>query len=119
MQYIQNHLRLSMNIAVPADHEDCYNLEEYMMWIIMKDVMRRHGEQLIDNPHVDKNDPLKILPKSYIIQRKDIPSFKKLPISEIPFTTKQDIFDNFLYNLTYKYDEMEDNNFQTFLRVIQ
>jgi hypothetical protein len=38
-----------MNITILADYEDCYNLEEYMMWIIIKDVMRRH-----------KNRPLEI-----------------------------------------------------------
>jgi hypothetical protein len=64
MQYVQDHLRPSINITVPANHEDCYNFDEYMMWLIMYDVMRRHGEQMINNPHVDKNDQLKIHPKS-------------------------------------------------------
>jgi hypothetical protein len=117
MNYVRDHLRPSMNIPVPADHEDCYNLEKYMMWIIMKD-MKRHGEDIVDNLHVDKNNPLIIHPKSYIIEHKYILSFNKLPLEEIPFTSKQGIFGNILYNVTYKYDEIHDNNFRTLLRVI-
>jgi hypothetical protein len=118
MDFVQDHLSPSMNITIPADHEDCYNSEEYMTWIIMMDLMRRHCEEMIDNPHVDKNNPLIIHPKSYIIERKDIPSFKKLSISELPFTTKLGIFENAPYNLTYKYDEISNYNFQIILRII-
>jgi hypothetical protein len=117
MDLVQDHLRPSINIAIPAIYDDCYNEIEYMMWATMKDIMRRHDEEMINNPHADKNNPNIIHPKSYIIKRKEIPSFKKLSISEIPFTTKQGIFGNIPYNVTYKYD-MFDNNFPTILRVI-
>jgi hypothetical protein len=60
MDLVQDHFRPSFNIVIPADYEDCNNELEYMMWVFMKDVMRRHGKEMIDNPHVDKNDPLKI-----------------------------------------------------------
>jgi hypothetical protein len=80
--------------------------------------MRSYGEEIIDNPHVDKINPLKIHPKLFIIDRKDISSFKKLPISEIPYTTKLSIFEIPFYNLTYKYDEKTDYNFRMILRVI-
>jgi hypothetical protein len=56
--------------------------------------------------------------KSYIIQPKDIPSFKKLMISEIPFTTKQDLFGTVEYNIAYKYGLVSDNNFRRILKVI-
>jgi hypothetical protein len=78
MEYVQDNLRPSINISIPADYEDSYNFEEYMMWSIMMDVMRRHGEDIVDNTHVDKNNPLIIHPKSYIIEGKDISSFKEL-----------------------------------------
>jgi hypothetical protein len=83
-----------MNIAVPANHEDCYNLQEYLMWNIRIDVMSRHCEETIDNPHVDKNDQNILHPELYIILHKNIPSFNKLPVSEIPFTSSKIYFDN-------------------------
>jgi hypothetical protein len=94
MDSVQNHLLSSMNIAVPAIREDCYNLEEFMMWNIMMDVLRKQCEEMIDNLHVDKNNPDIIHPKSYIIQHKNISSFKKLWVLEIPFTSKGSVFDN-------------------------
>jgi hypothetical protein len=35
------------------------------MWDIMMDIISKHGEEVIDNPHVDKNDPDIIHPESY------------------------------------------------------
>jgi hypothetical protein len=102
MDYVQDYLHPSMNIAVPVDYEDCYNFEEYMKWPIIYDIMIKQSEHMIDNPHVNKNDPLKIHPMSFIIERKEIPSFNKLPISEIPYTTKLGIFDTDDYNIEFK-----------------
>jgi hypothetical protein len=111
IKFIQCHLRPSINTAIPADYKDSYNELEYMMWSIIMDAMRICGEEMIENLHIDKNNPLLIHPKSYIVDRKDISSFKKLSISEIPFTTKLGDFQNVTYNLTYKYDEMINYNF--------
>jgi hypothetical protein len=101
MYFVQDNLRPSINITVPADYEDCYNELEYMMWIIMKDIMKRHGEDMIVNPHINKNDLFKIHSESYIIMCEDIPSFEKLSISEICFTTQRPIWDTEDYNIGF------------------
>jgi hypothetical protein len=46
--------------------------------------------------------------------RKDIPSFKKLPIELIPLTININN-ENFFYKLSYKVDEMSENNLQKIL----
>jgi hypothetical protein len=116
MEYVQDSLRPSMNIAIPANHEDCYNLQEYMMWPLMYNVMVSHGEEMINNPHIDKNDPLKIHSKSFFILKKDIPSFKKLPINLIPLSINENN-ENSFYKLTYKIDEMSEYNLQKILNI--
>jgi hypothetical protein len=35
MEYVQDYLRPSINIAIPGDYKDCYNLDELMMWSII------------------------------------------------------------------------------------
>jgi hypothetical protein len=47
----------------------------------MKDVMRRQGEEIIDNSKFYKNNPAIMHPESYIILCKNIPSFNKLSVS--------------------------------------
>jgi hypothetical protein len=64
----------------------------------MFNVMVSHGEDMIDNPHIDKN----------------IPSFKSLPKDIIPLTVNVS-GENFFYNLTYKVDEMSEYSFQKIL----
>jgi hypothetical protein len=117
MYLVQNHLRASVNIGVFTNHEDCCNEQEYLKLNIMLDVMSRHGEEVIDNPHVDKNNPdIIIHPKSYIIQRENILSFNDLPVSDIHFISRQSPFNRFRPRI--KYDEMTNNDLQIILRII-
>jgi hypothetical protein len=51
---VQNHLRSCKNITIPANHENCYNKQKYLVWNIMKDVKNTHGKEIINNPHLDK-----------------------------------------------------------------
>jgi hypothetical protein len=79
--------------------------------------MVSHGEDMINIPHIDKIDPLKILTKLLIIKRKDIPSFKSLPKDIIPLTINVNKND-FIYNLTYNVNEMSEYNLQKIMAVI-
>jgi hypothetical protein len=117
MEYVQDRMHPSMNIAIPANQEDCYNEQEFMMWPPMYNVMVSDGEDMIDNPHIDKTDPIKIFSKSLIISRKYIPSFKSLPNDIVPLTIKVNN-ENFFYKLTYKVDEMSEYNLQKVLSMI-
>jgi hypothetical protein len=61
-----------MNLDVPANDNDCYNQIEHKMWCILMDVMSKHDEEVMNNPHIEKNNPAIIHPKSYIILYKNI-----------------------------------------------
>jgi hypothetical protein len=122
MENVQDHLCSSMNIAIPADHKDYYNELEYMIWVIVKDIMKRYGEDMIDNPYVDKNNPLIIHPKLYIISFcvKIFHLLRNYRLKRflLQQKTKQGIFGNLQYNLTYNFDEMTEYNLRIILRLI-
>jgi hypothetical protein len=82
----------------------------------MIDIISRHGKEIIDNLHVDKKNLDIIHSESYLILPQNIPSFNKLWVSQIPFTSRQSIFEH--YNPEFKYDEMTNNNLQIILKMI-
>jgi hypothetical protein len=115
---VEDHLRPSKIIAIPAKAEDCYNEMEYQAFDNMMDICLRFGYDTIRNPHHHPNNKSYLSSKSYFVPSENITSYKKLIKNELNYPLGLNVLSPIYFRPHFGYDSMSKEQRDLILKTI-
>jgi hypothetical protein len=103
---VEDHLRPSKVIAIPAKAVDCYNEMEYQAFDNMMDICLRFGYDTIRNPHHDPINKNYLFSKSYFVLSENITSYKKLKKNQLNFSLSLNAISRKYFKPHFRYNNM-------------